>query len=650
MRVFVKALSVLFAFLLLTALGAPPALAEAPESGSVRILFTHDIHASLEPAQAADESGRLYEAGGFARLTAAIHEARAAAPGSTLLVDAGDYTMGTLFQAVETAESPELRLMGMMGYDAVTVGNHEFDYTITGITDSLNAAAGSGEPLPAYVMSNISLPEGDPKADALRAAMDAYGVTEYTVVEKNGVRIGIFGVLGDEAADLAPMSAPAAFGDIKECAERMVKLLREQEQADLIVCLSHSGTKENIDESEDEQLAKAVPGIDVIVSGHTHTILQQPIVVGSTVIVSCGADSAFLGTLDLVRSGGGWQVQGYSLRPVGSSLAEDEAVAEKVSYFKTLVNEYLADYDYTFDEVIAYSPYQYTNINDMYYNPGDYALGDITADSYVYAVQQAEGGGYETVDLAVVPMGTLRATINKGDVTVADAFKILSLGTGPDGLTGYPLISVYLYGWELQNVCEVDASVSGLMGDAQLFIAGLQYTYNPRRLIFDKVIGAQLTREDGSAEAIGQDRLYRVVCSLYSGQMLAYVKEKSFGILSITPKDETGTEITDYNDQIIYTQGGRELKEWQAVVSYLSSFEKQNGVSTIPEAYAAPQGRKTADTSGGIFGILSHPNTFAWIVYGIVIVLLAVIALAVVLIVRGTKKRKARRAAKAVDA
>ena len=127
--------------------------------------------------------------------------------------------------------------------------------------------------------------------------------------------------------------------------------------------------------------------------------------------------------------------------------------------------------------------------------------------------------------------------------------------------------------------------------------------------------------------------------------MLAYVNSKSFGILSITPKDETGTEVTDYNSRIIYTQDGRELKEWQAIVSYLSSFEKQDGVSTIPEVYAAPQGRKAADTSGGVFGALTHPNTFAWIVYGVVVLLAAIIALVIVLIVRHAKKRRARRAA-----
>ncbi len=652
MRIYGKIAAVLLAFLLVTAFAAPAVCAQASDPGSIRILFTHDMHASLEPAKAADKNGNLSEVGGFARLYTAIKEARADDADSTLLVDAGDYTMGTLFQTVECTQSPELRLMGMMGYDAVTVGNHEFDYTIEGFAKSLNAAAQSGETLPAYVTSNIALPKGEPKADALREAMQNYGVKEYTVVEKRGCRIGIFGVLGEEAANLAPMSAPAVFEDVQETAERLVRVLKEQEKVDLIVCLSHSGTNEDSSKSEDEQLAKAVPGIDVIISGHTHTILDQPVAAGNTIIASCGADSAYLGSLDIALEGGVWSVQNYALRPIDASITNDEALAGKVMVFKGLTDEYLADYGYTGDEVITNSPYQFENINTMFLTPGDYALGDITADSFLYTVKQAEGESYENVDVTVVPVGTIRATIHKGDVTVSDAFKILSLGTGPDGLTGYPLISVYLYGWELQNLCEVDASVAGLMGDAQLYFSGLRATYNPNRLIFNKVTDVKLLHGNKTQE-IESEKLYRVVCSLYSGQMLGYVKEKSFGILSLTPKDKNGEAVTDFNKQIIYTQDGSEIKEWQAVVSYLSSFAEQDGISggsTIPEAYAAPQGRKVADTSGGIWGILSHFNGFAWIALGVVIFLIAVLVLVPLLIVRGVKKRKARRAAMAAAA
>jgi hypothetical protein len=90
----------------------------------------------------------------------------------------------------------------------------------------------------------------------------------------------------------------------------------------------------------------------------------------------------------------------------------------------------------------------------------------------------------------VVPSGTIRGTFLKGNITVADAFAVSSLGIGPDKKAGYPLISVYLTGRELKTACEVDASVAPLMKPAQLYIAGMTYTFNPHRLMFNKVTSA----------------------------------------------------------------------------------------------------------------------------------------------------------------
>ncbi len=638
-------LSAFLVLILVLTLLLPLSSVNAADNDTIKIMFTHDMHCSIVPA-VVSQDGAFTESGGFARLYTAVQRERSAATGSTLLVDAGDYSMGTLFQTLETTESPELRLMGSMGYDAVTAGNHEFDYTGAGFAASLKAAADSRETLPAYVMSNITLPEGNAAADKIRQAMNDYGVKDYTVVEKGGVRIGIYGLMGEEADADAPMAVPAEFGDKIEASKRVVKILKEQENADLIVCLSHSGTWKDKGKSEDELLAKAVPDIDVIISGHTHTVLTEPIIVGKTIIVSCGANSAFLGVLD-IKNDNGWSVDGYKLVNIDSSIQDDESIASAIDGFKARVDEYLKPYGYGYDEIIAHSPYQFEDGGYMQDNPGNHALGDILADAFVYAVRQAEGDNYEPVDLAVVPMGTIRATINKGDLTVADAFKVLSLGTGPDGLSGYPLISVYLKGSELINVCEVDASISSIMGDAQLFFSGLRYTYDPGRLIFNKVTGAELVREDGTTQAIEPDKLYRVVCGIYSGQMLSYVQSKSFGIVSLVPKDKDCAAITDFTKQIIYADEDgdkREIKEWQAVTGYLSSFDKQSGVSAIPAEYSEAQSRKV-EARGSIFSLFSSLNTFAIIVYSIIFVLLILIAFIIYKtvrrIIRGPKRAPA---------
>jgi 2',3'-cyclic-nucleotide 2'-phosphodiesterase (5'-nucleotidase family) len=622
-----------------------PAASAAPETKSIRILFTHDMHASLLPAEVADSGGNLVESGGFARLSAAIEEERSANPGDTLLVDAGDYSMGTLFQTLYTIEAPELALMGAIGYDAVTAGNHEFDYSIGGFTKSLEAAKQGGGPLPQYVISNMTLPQNDPDADALRAAMADYGVKDYTVIVKGGIKIGIFGLLGADAAANAPNSTPGAFTDIVATSKRVVDILKNQEKVDLIVCLSHSGTWANSADSEDELLAKAVPDIDVIISGHTHTVLRQPIIVGHTVIASCGAYNANLGVLDLSYDNG-WNVKDYRLKPIDSSVKGDPAIAARIDAYKGMIDQYMQPFGYTYDQVIANSPYQFSDSQVMFDHPADYALGNLLSDAYVYAVKQAEGKGYVPVDVAVVPVGMIRATINKGDVTVSDAFNVLPLGLGPDGYVGYPLISVYLTGAELKNVCEVDASVAPIIGDAQLYLSGVRYAYDNNWLIFNKVQDAQLVKPDGGTGKINPDKLYRVVCGLYTGQMLAYVKSKSFGIISIDPKDKDGNllDMDDLAKQIIYADNAgqkQETKEWQAVVEYLGSFPKQNGVSVIPGVYAAAQGRKVIDNSPGIFSLIANMNVFAWIVAAIIIVLLALLIFIIVRIAT-RKKRRAR--------
>src|SRR5699024_839251 len=110
----------------------------------------------------------------------------------------------------------------------------------------------------------------------LQEAMEAYGVEEYTVIERGGQKIGVFGLLGEEAAGDAPMSG-VNFDSIVDSSKEIVKELEEKEKVDLIVAISHSGTDDNPSNSEDEILAKKVPEIDIIVSGHSHTLHEDAI-------------------------------------------------------------------------------------------------------------------------------------------------------------------------------------------------------------------------------------------------------------------------------------------------------------------------------------------------------------------------------------
>jgi len=614
----------------------------------IQILFTHDLHSHLDPFNVDGE-----DAGGFARIKSLIDDKRYEASNegiATLVVDAGDFSMGTLFQTIFESEAAELTLLGYMGVEATTFGNHEFDYRSIGVANMLNAAVANASAdtnlsLPQLVISNIDW-ELNSSVDnkIVKEALDAYGAKEYAIIEKAGIRIGVFGLVGDDAEACAPESG-IDFDNIVDASKEIVAQI-EAEGADIIVCLSHSGVWDDPTVSEDELLAQEVPGIDVIISGHTHTKLEEPIVHGTTIICSTHEYGKNLGEIDLVKNEDGtWAIEGYTINPITDSIEEDPYVASLVDEYRDMINEhYLAQFGYEYDTVLAVNNVEFTPFAEFGRVHEEDTLGSIIADSYMYAVKQAEGENYEPIAMTVAPNGTIRDTIPKGEVTVWDVFNISSLGIGPDRIVGYPLVSIYLTGAELKTVAEIDVSVTALMSAAQLYPSGIRWDYNPNRLILNKVTHVELVDEAGNLVPIEDDKLYRVVAGLYSAQMLSSVEGMSYGILSITPKDKDGNPVTDYEQHIVRDQNGNELKEWYALASYIESFPaNENGIAEIPNSYGEPEGRKLAHDDSSISAILKAPNNIAKVIYAISAAVVLILVLAVVIVVKIVKKIKRKR-------
>lgn len=636
----IRVLSILLLFAMVFILLPPISYLEGEEK-DITILFTHDMHDNFYPF-IIEEEGQTRTLGGYARLKKAIQYEKEKDP-DVLLVDAGDFSMGTLFQTIFATDAPGLTTLGQMGYDVITFGNHEFDFRADGLADSLNAAKTSGKKLPKIVASNIYFPldengELTPSLGSLKDAMKNYGVEDYTVIEKNGVKVGIFGLMGKEADSNAPMSE-VEFTDQVKAARDMVEILKSEEKVDLVICLSHSGTWEDKSKSEDEILAKKVPEIDVIISGHTHTTLEEPIIIGDTIIASAGRYGGNLGVINIEKDGDRWKLQDYRLKPIDDSLPMDEEVSQTIENYKEMVQKkYLDKFNMEFDEVLAYTPFNFTPYSEIGKRHDEDILGNLISDSYIYAVKKAEGKDYEPIAAAIVPSGTIRGTFVQGAIRVSDVFNASSLGIGPDKVSGYPLISVYLTGKELKTAAEVDASIAPIMSVAQLYMSGISYTFNPNRLIFNKVTEIHLENPDGSIEEIVDDKLYRVVAGLYSAQMLSIVGDQSFGILSIVPKTKDGTPITDFEAEIIYDDG-HEVKEWLAIAEYLKSFEQKDGIPQVPEYYSEKQGRKIVDNNKNIVARLKNPNKIALILYGIIILIITLI----ILIINIRKKKKGKK-------
>ena len=656
--------SAFFLALLLAVLCVLPvgAVAEGctQETNVTTILFTHDLHSHFLP-QSTAEGG---ESGGYARLKTVIDGERAMNP-DALLVDGGDFSIGSLIQTLYTTQAAELRTMGAMGYDAVTIGNHEFDHKGTGFAEMLNSAKAAQQAavelllvdarpledmdayrerfgpvtpvLPTLLEANYAPADDNPDRAFIRSAMEDYGVTDCMTLERGGVTYGLFGLMGVDSDECAPTSGFTRT-DAAKAAKRCVETLKG-EGAEIIVCLSHSGTGDSLASSEDEELAKAVDGIDVIVSGHTHSTLAEPLVVNDTYIVSSGPYCQNLGSLTFSWDDGGEKrLLDYRLIPIDETVAENPEIAGLVEQWKDMVGEtYLARYGLTYDEVLTHTDCDLTTpASAVQENNG---LGTLVSDAFLWAdrtLNAAYADSPHTV--SVTADGVLRANLPAGDLTAAMAFDVLSMGVGEDGTSGFPLVAVYLTGKELKAAMEVDASVTPIMPAAQLYMSGAKYAFNTKRMFFNRVYDAALTdvtfdeSGTGNAYEIDDNALYRVVTGMYSAQMLGTVKSKSMGLLSLEPKQANGTPVTDFADCILYDANGNELKEWYALAAYLEQF----GEDGLPDRYADPaNGCKQVSDSFAPGQLLAGWNGITWVVLGIVLLILALI----LLLIRSLRRR-----------
>lgn len=636
---------------------SPTLMGSAPEgSKTVRILFTHDMHSQELPFDVLKSKNATESVGGFARLSSAIKKERDAGPDvTTFTFDAGDFSMGTLFNALFKSSSPDLVLMSKMGYDATTIGNHELDYGAYGLAESLQSAlretGGNNDPSAGrtqILTSNIFFGE-DADSYGLKQAFNDYGVAPYTIIERDGIKVGVFGLIGKEATSYIGTANGLTFLDTIESATEMVEKLKA-EGADVIVCLSHSGTgsdMKKMKDFEDVKLAKALQDIDVIISGHSHTKLPRPIMVGKTAIVSAGNYGEYLGCIDVnlrykstkddvsnANLGDDEKFIRYELIPIDDSIAPDTEVAQAINFNKDLVQkDYLDKMGFTFDEVITSSEENFTTLETIDSTFGAFGIGNLIADSFVHEVTTK----VEPASIAVANAGSIRASILKGPVTTSDLYNIASLGQGPDGTLGYPLVKFYLTGAELRDLCEVDVSVSPIMSVAQLFFSGMKYEYSMSRLIFDRVYDVQVQDTEKNWAPIEKDRLYPVICSLYMGQMAGLATDATYGLISIAPRDAQGVPFTDINDAVLKDSQGNELKEWIALADYAKTFG-----DTIPANYYE-QGDYKIDKSSEKGITYSKPGKVTFIALGVIaglVVLLVLIVWGIVVLAKRGKAKK----------
>ncbi len=567
----------------------------------VVLLHTNDLHSHLDglgpladfSPDALDSDGTL---GGLARLAALVEkERRDPRPGAAVLaVDGGDFTFGSAFSALSRNLGIELKLMDAMGFLGTTLGNHEMDWTPNGTAMVVDAGIGTGDGLK-VLASNLVIPDDKAAAD-LKALVGTKILPWRVVTLDNGLKVGLFGLLGTGAWKLSPHAAPVTVRPLAEAANEAITALKA-EGVDLIVALSHSGVTEGDGPTgEDETLAGAVEGIDVIVSGHTHTLLPQPTVVGKTLIVQAGCYGQYLGRLTLVKGADGFELESWDTLPIDDATPGLPDITTLIEAAEAhLDTTMFAGSDYGYQTPVATTgfdmmPLQFAESN----------LGDFVADAVRWTTSKYDPEG--PVEVVFEANGVIRDGIpmgRTGEVRVGDLVRVLPLGIGPDEALGYPMLAFYLSAAELAQAAEVIVGLAPIVADSfWLQVSGLKFEFDPNGdLLFmvnniwlgDEVDGYSAQPLDYSA---ANTRLYRVAANLYIAQMLGVLEDQTGGMVAIDIKDKDGNVIANPEDAIIDidpdTAGVQELKLWRTMIEYAASFpvDSATGLPKIPDRYA----------------------------------------------------------------
>jgi len=622
------------------------------------ILHTNDEHSSIIPHSSAvdhdPEDLNDPTIGGFARLATAINDVRDQKEQEgepVLLFNAGDFLGGSPFGWLAPREglAAELHLMQEMRYDAVAIGNHEYDYGTDVLAEYLIDAGYPDEHERTAVLASNT----EPSKDHLLAQKNLFRDTAIFQLEER-LSIGVFSLIGKDAVSVTPDPENVTFQDQHETSREMVERLRDQ-GADIIVALTHSGVK------EDKELARDVDGIDIIVGGHCHTALYEPEKVDGTIIVQAGSLVRYLGNLELAYNFGTEKVRIRNfdknsdfLIPIDNRFYPDEHISDLVQNYKLELDNLVCEMtDGRFDDIlgtIATSDFSIHNHPPSEETP----VGNFITDGMRLVTGEVT---QKRVDIALQANGNIRESIVpgsmphcEGNISFYDIADVIGLGYGEDGYAGYPIVSFYLTGDEIRRALEIAVLLEEFMSDTYfLQFSGIKYEYNPNNAVLftipfmdlpiptgRAVTSAHLYTGDGvqplqSEEYIeiewGDDELYHIVTDSNVLSFLPMVGDM-VSRLEVEPKNVEGEIIAveDFNEFVVHRGDGTELKVWQTVIEYTASQPELNGTPHVPEYYI--------ETSDRINRVWSFP--YLWIVY----IILIITSGGIVIIVYRRRERK----------
>ncbi|NMB10793.1 MAG: bifunctional metallophosphatase/5'-nucleotidase [Firmicutes bacterium] len=438
--------------LVITLLVVSPGLT-AQAADTLVILHTNDTHARLEPFAPASDAAPI---GGMIRVATLVDELREGNGKNVLLLDAGDAWHGTNIANMFEGRSV-VEVMNLMVYDAMTLGNHDFNYGQMALAERQQEAV-----FPVLAANVLKETTGEPIG--------------FSAVVKSVGNLKV-GIIGLTTPDIPLVTHPKnvvglTLNDPIERARSLAGYLRPQ--VDVVIALTHLGI------DGDMELAAAVPEIDVIVGGHSHTRIEEPVVVGNTYIVQAGEHARELGYLQITLEDGDVIDVSRKLVPVTAEVADHPNAARVVGKWGQELKEKL---DQEIGTAAILLDGERANVRTKETN-----LGDLITD----IMREAVGA-----DLAVNNGGGIRASINAGAITIGDIYTVLPFDN--------TLVKVEMRGRDLLEALEHSVRLYPEQNGGFLQVSGLEFMFDPSREPGSRVIDVMV-----GDEALNLDRLYTV--------------------------------------------------------------------------------------------------------------------------------------------
>ncbi len=526
----------------------------------MKILFTTNIFDNVDAYKEMTKDG-LVTYGGYSRLKTVIDEKR---DDNTLLLDTGNFSMGTIYSVINTKKAPDLALMNTLGYDAILLGDQE----VSRGDEELSTMLSILEANPPLLKGNMNYSDDG-----------THNVNEYYIYEKGGRKVAIFGIVSTANLD---DSTKAYFSSEEETTQRYLTKIKN-ERADFIICLycgNASGATNIANNNHD---------IDLIICADMEN--ETEISASGVKIIGCSNKGKELGIVEIDTNG---KVNASTVLIDESIEANEEITNQIKTYQKDVQQTVLTRYGLSFQNVFAQNKY---NLSKPNMEKENFALADLITDAYRNAYVYRDDDKVKTT-ISITDGDSIKNGLYSGGVSINEIFSLVSSEKGEDDLPGLSLIRVYLSGSDLRNICELDASKLKDIEDKRLFFGGMKYDYNNNRPLWNKVEEVYVSATKDYFIPISDDVIYPVVMNtkIYEklGKELAGCEEH----YKWSPKGIKKEENPELRTILLRNNDGTLIKEWSSIAAYIKKGERDNsGKYIINKNYASPiMKKKNNDT------------------------------------------------------